>query len=245
MATQAERRAASQASVLDAALSCLLGRGYGGFTTTEVEKRSRYSRGILFMHFPTKASLLAATIERLFAEMLADYGRTFGRLEPDERTIPRAFEMLEGAFADPRLHVVFELYTASRTDAELRASLAPLVEATARQIESLGREVMAQLVDLGPGEWEFGLEVVRYILQGLALEGMVRDVSGTRQRLRTVVPVLAEMVRARRAAAGAVAAVQANGAATAVTGRGATDNRRRANGVRRDETMQASERGQR
>src|SRR5437667_2411507 len=58
--TQAERREASRAKLLDAALSCLAELGYAGTTFPEVVKRAGLSNGALWRHFQSKAELLAA-----------------------------------------------------------------------------------------------------------------------------------------------------------------------------------------
>src|SRR5215470_16496508 len=68
--TQAERSAATQARLLDAALQCLVELGYAGTTTTVVAERAGVSRGAQLHHFPTRAALVAAAVEQRYAAVL-------------------------------------------------------------------------------------------------------------------------------------------------------------------------------
>src|SRR5581483_10029359 len=58
--TQAQRRAASRARLLDAAVDCLAERGYGGTTLPEIVRRAELSNGALWRHFRSKNELLVA-----------------------------------------------------------------------------------------------------------------------------------------------------------------------------------------
>src|SRR2546422_865240 len=66
--TQQQRRDETRRAILDAAVDTLIELGYARTTTLEVQRRAELSRGALLHHFPSKAGLLAATIEHL-AEM--------------------------------------------------------------------------------------------------------------------------------------------------------------------------------
>ena len=49
---------ATRGQLLEAALECLIERGYAGTTLAEVTARAGLSNGALWKHFPTKAQLM-------------------------------------------------------------------------------------------------------------------------------------------------------------------------------------------
>ena len=65
MATQAERRAATRARLLDAAEGLFAAQGYEATSTDEILERSGVSRGALYHHFPSKREVFEAVFERV------------------------------------------------------------------------------------------------------------------------------------------------------------------------------------
>jgi AcrR family transcriptional regulator len=68
--TQAQRSEEMRQRLLQAAFTVLRQRGYVGFRVAEVAKIAGVSRGAQLHHFPTKESLVVATIEHVFARAL-------------------------------------------------------------------------------------------------------------------------------------------------------------------------------
>src|SRR5438105_15289583 len=85
--TQAERRAASRAALLEAAVDCLIKDGYANLTTRRVAERAGVSQGTQMHYFPTKNAFVmeamryvsekvaAEVLERIDANDLADPAR--------------------------------------------------------------------------------------------------------------------------------------------------------------------------
>ena len=114
--TQAERSAATQARLLDAALECLVELGYAGTTTTVVAERAGVSRGAQLHHFPTRAALVAAAVEHLYARLTDAYQAGFARRPRGADRLRAAIDLLWSMFTEPRYAAVLELFTAARTD---------------------------------------------------------------------------------------------------------------------------------
>ncbi|MGB6091875.1 MAG: helix-turn-helix domain-containing protein, partial [Candidatus Binataceae bacterium] len=74
--TQAEKAAESRRRVLDAALSCLIDRGYSNTTTLEIASRAGLSRGSQLYHFPKKDALLTSAVEYLIELRIAEFQQT-------------------------------------------------------------------------------------------------------------------------------------------------------------------------
>jgi AcrR family transcriptional regulator len=167
--TQEERRSTTRAALLQAALDQLVESGLGAFTTTEVCRRAELSQGALFKHFATKSDLLAAVTEQLFAQLRDAFEAEFRALPAPARTVRGGLQLLWTQMLDPRLAAAFELYTAARTDHELRARLEPVVRAHIGRIETLA----ATLVDLGdPERVKSAVGLAIAAMQGLVLNQM-------------------------------------------------------------------------
>jgi len=124
--TQGERRAATRAALLDAALECLIEHGYEGTTTGRVCERAGVSRGAHQHHFGTRAELVAAALEELALRRGEDIRRQVESLPPGEERIEQALDAIWSWFTGPLFMASIDLAAAARTDKELRDSLAPV-----------------------------------------------------------------------------------------------------------------------
>src|SRR5689334_22307751 len=67
--TQAERRAATRALLLRAAVECLIERGYAATSVVDVQQRAGVSRGALQHYWPSRAALVVDAVKELFDAM--------------------------------------------------------------------------------------------------------------------------------------------------------------------------------
>lgn len=123
-----ERTATSRARILDAAVLCLVESGYAGATTLQIQARAGVSRGRLLHHFPSRDQLLVAASRHLATERLRRTGERIlglaGGLSGVER-LDRAIELMWETFSEPHFWAAVELWTAARTNDDLRAALLP------------------------------------------------------------------------------------------------------------------------
>jgi AcrR family transcriptional regulator len=123
-----ERTATSRARILDAAVACLVESGYAGATTLRIQARAGVSRGRLLHHFPSRDQLLVAASRHLATERLRRTGERIeslaGGLSGIER-LDRAIELMWETFSEPHFWAAVELWTAARTNDDLRAALLP------------------------------------------------------------------------------------------------------------------------
>ena len=136
------RSIASRRKLLTATIDCLVELGHAGTTTTEVAKRADLSQGALYKHFPSKAALMGAAAEHLFAQLIEGYRYAFDGLAAEdivdvERRLRRALDLLWALFHDAPLAAAIELYVAARTDRELAETLTPIL---ARHTDNVRRE---------------------------------------------------------------------------------------------------------
>ena len=171
-APQQARSRATRRRLLEATVSCLEERGYAATTTTEVCRHAGVSQGALFKHFPTKAALLAATVEHLFAGLVDDYRAAFAESGGSDDPIPAAVRLLWETFERPALHAAFELMLAGRTDPELRGALAAVQREHAANILRAARELFPEAAAGNP-LFEPALDTLLSAMQGSALGNLV------------------------------------------------------------------------
>lgn len=123
------RAVATRTRLLEAAIDVLVKHGYAGTSTVEVCKRAKASRGAHLHHFPTKAELLAAAVEHLFARRLAELKDELLPLADRRRRLSAAIAAMWRIYSGPTLAAWMELVIAARTDAVLRKQVATVERA--------------------------------------------------------------------------------------------------------------------
>jgi len=188
--TQEQRSSQTRGRILDAALECLASRGYAATTTLEVAERAGVSRGAQLHHFPTRSALVSAAVQHLFTALRSEYDAAFGRLPPGAERVGAAIDLLWKIFQDERLAAVLELYVAARTDAELRAEIAPVEAAHHAHILRLARAYFPELT-AGGTALEDVLDLVLDALQGMAIRRLVRPNDPSTERALARIKALA------------------------------------------------------
>lgn len=170
--TQAQRREATIAKLVDATVECLGELGHARTTTAEISRRTGISAGGLFRHFPTRLDLVLAAADAVRARQFAAFGAGLQALE--EVTVQECLVLLRRACRAPMNAAWYELLVAARHDEGLRAGLVPLLERYHREICELGRTLpVAQLIP--EDELDTLLLTVVHLLDGEAVTAVVLD----------------------------------------------------------------------
>jgi AcrR family transcriptional regulator len=164
--TQEERRRATQAAVLAAALEVLINDGYTNFSASAVATRARVSRGALERYFPTKNDLLVAVTEYAMDTAVAHAERLAARR--GKRTIERFLLDSGHFFFSPVYRAMVELAIAAANDKALAKKHGPIV---ARARESLNRIWLDSLDAAGfrRQSAERFIVLTHYLLRGVFL----------------------------------------------------------------------------
>ena len=172
--TQDQKTAETRRRLLDAAVLCLIDRGYANTTTSEIAERAGLSRGAQLYHFPRKEELIAGAVEHLFELMFGEMKEKVSRLtnENDRRAtaIDLLWEICNGRLATAWL----ELVVASRTDSYLRESVSAVNDRVALFIDQSFKELFPRPAAAG-ADYELIPQVVVLILEGMALEGQTMN----------------------------------------------------------------------
>jgi AcrR family transcriptional regulator len=200
--TQAERRAATRAALLDAAIDCLAEQGYAGTTTRRIAWRAGVTRGAVEHHFASKAELLSATTRHIRTkaaeQLLAEQSANVPSIERrSEQLLDRMWELYTG----PLFQAALELLVAARTDCELRDRRIAAQDDIARLIE-LGAPIVYPELAGRPGLTEL-ITTGEAAVSGLALRSLGGDRHAAKAWPATrthLVTMMAELARDHTAA---------------------------------------------
>lgn len=164
----------TRTALLDAAIDCLVERGYGATTVVEVAKRAGVSRGAQQHHFPTKGDLMTAAVGHLIEQRIADYRKAFANLQPGADTLEASIELLWSTYAGHCFIAWAELWMAARTDPELRKVVTEMDAKMRDQSQSLYAEMYPNADPEDLRFQEFGHDFAFAYLDGVALNAMLQ-----------------------------------------------------------------------
>jgi len=158
--TQAERRAAARAALLEAAIESLAEDGYSGLTTRGVARRAGVSQGAWLHYFPTKSQFLIEAMryasEKIAIEVLQNVDPT--RLREDPTAREEILDEIWRIHTSPEFQAALELWIAARKDAELCEGLRKLEREVTSIIGTAAEKAVGgvspgtgliQLIDIG------------------------------------------------------------------------------------------------
>jgi AcrR family transcriptional regulator len=169
--TQDEKTAGTRRRLLDAAIVCLIDRGYANTTTSEIAERAGLSRGAQLYHFPKKEELLTSAVEHLFELKFGEIKEKVSRLTNENDRRATAIDLL-WEISNGRLTTAWiELVVASRTDAYLRESVRAANDRVAEFINRSFDELFPR-TDGASIHYEVIPHIVCLTLEAMAFEGM-------------------------------------------------------------------------
>ncbi|PZU04121.1 MAG: TetR/AcrR family transcriptional regulator [Gordonia sp. (in: high G+C Gram-positive bacteria)] len=115
----------SRNQILDAALEVLIDRGYAQASTLAIQEAAGVSRGKLLHHFPSRDDLLMAAVHHLAKVRIEDLARQVDWPEDPIERISLGIDTGWSTFHQPYFVASIELWTAARTNANLRSALLP------------------------------------------------------------------------------------------------------------------------
>ncbi|HEY7103435.1 MAG TPA: TetR/AcrR family transcriptional regulator [Mycobacteriales bacterium] len=177
---QQQRSRSTQLRLLEAAVDCLVERGWSGTTTTLVADRAGVSRGAQLHHYPTKSALLIAAVEHL-AERRGDDLRADAAELPDGDRVEATIELLASLFTGRLFAAAIEVWVAARTDPALRDALVPVEARFGREVHRLTVELLGA-DESRPGVRE-AVQTTLDLMRGLGVASLLTDDSARRTHL--------------------------------------------------------------
>src|SRR5215813_9776534 len=140
--TQAERTEATRTRILKAAAELIRRRGYARFRAADVAVEAGLSRGAQLHHFPTKDSLVVATLEYVFGQ-----AQIVSRRRAAAVNRPR--DLIEAVIADARefffsehFMVAIDIVLSTSTDQAVRKQILDISRKARRPVEAAWAEAL-------------------------------------------------------------------------------------------------------
>ena len=118
--TQAERSEETRTRILKAAANLIRKRGYARFRTAEVAEEAGLSRGAQLHHFPTKDSLVVATLEYVFEQAQVLSRRRASAVNKPRDLIEAVIEDAREFFFSEHFMVAIDIVLSTSTDQSVR-----------------------------------------------------------------------------------------------------------------------------
>lgn len=183
--TQAEKAAESRRRVLDAALSCLIDRGYSNTTTLEIASRAGLSRGSQLYHFPKKDALLTSAVEYLIELRIAEFQQTVANLPKGADLWSAAMAAFWEAWNGPLFFAWLELAVAARTDIALHKSVSALNKRTNDYLHRALQQIFKPAPEVRQ-RFELISWTIFFIFGSMALEKSIGDFDRVDEILRVI-----------------------------------------------------------
>ena len=165
--TQAERSATTRQALLDATIRCLVEEGYANTTTSRVAELAGVSRGAHLHHFQTRSALVAAAVEHLRVRRAEELMAAADALPSGPERVTQALDLLWRSYTSPLFQGALDLWSAGRTDAELRSHLVKIERDFDRQTMELARRLFPQAAERP--DFEQLIEMAASTIRGLTL----------------------------------------------------------------------------
>jgi AcrR family transcriptional regulator len=167
--TQDEKTAETRRRLLDAAIECLIERGYANTTTSEIAERAGLSRGAQLYHFPRKEELLTSAVEHLFQLMFLEMKEKVSQITNESDRRAMAIDQLWATTNGRHMTAWIELIVASRTDAYLRASISAANDRSLKFLTESFRELFPRS-DTAGTDYELIPALVIMLFTGMSIE---------------------------------------------------------------------------
>jgi AcrR family transcriptional regulator len=172
---QAEKSAMTRTAILEAAIECFISLGYASTTTALIAEHAGVSRGAMMHHFPSRASVLKATIDHLHAKRIVEYKTLMANIDEPAKALSKTAirESVSAAWKYvnlPTSIAFLEILVASRTDPELEDVLQPLELEFERNFLEIAKNLFPHWQNRAT--LDTAHDVVHFLLNGMMMSHM-------------------------------------------------------------------------
>jgi AcrR family transcriptional regulator len=170
----ADRRAATRAKILAAAMRCLTSVGYAQTSTVRVAAEAKVARGSLLHQFPTRVELILAVADHAAKAQGEFISAELAKVAPGRARYIASVDASWAALQRPESQALIEIIIATRHDPELAARIADFAQRFDAGV-SRGARRLAEASGLRDERGE-AVEERRFMLaalRGLAIEAVL------------------------------------------------------------------------
>jgi AcrR family transcriptional regulator len=184
---------ATKRAVIDAAVACILERGFYRASSNEIARRAGVSWGVIQHYFGTRERLMLAVLEdgaRRFADVVAE-----GTIDGDSVTerLSQLLDILAGHYGSPEylayMQIALNMDHDPTTSAEVRATMQEVARRSSEQLRGLVRAALGPATSVPDLAMTAFLTLRGFVVSQQLLDTMAYD---------TVVPESDRVGRQRR-----------------------------------------------
>ena len=172
--TQAERREETRARILEAAVSELVNKGYAGFRVDQVAAVANVSRGAQTHHFPTKESLILASLQKLYQESTEASMTLIDGLKPADDVLDALMQDSAKFYLGPNFIISMSLLNLGDHEPELRTKVRAMSRKYRLPIEKAWLEALLRS-GLADESARTVLNITQSIYRGMVMRRFLRN----------------------------------------------------------------------
>jgi AcrR family transcriptional regulator len=172
--TQAERREETRARILEAAVSELVNKGYAGFRVDQVAAVANVSRGAQTHHFPTKESLILASLQKLYQESTEASMTLIDGLKPADDVLDALMQDSAKFYLGPNFIISMSLLNLGDHEPELRTKVRAMSRKYRLPIEKAWLEALLR-AGLADEPARTVLNITQSIYRGMVMRRFLRN----------------------------------------------------------------------
>ena len=172
--TQAERREETRARILEAAVSELVNKGYAGFRVDQVAAVANVSRGAQTHHFPTKESLILASLQKLYQESTEASMTLIDGLKPADDVLDALMQDSAKFYLGPNFIISMSLLNLGDHEPELRTKVRAMSRKYRLPIEKAWLEALLRS-GLADEPARTVLNITQSIYRGMVMRRYLRN----------------------------------------------------------------------
>lgn len=164
--SQADRRRATKAAIMDASLKVLIESGYAGFSASGVAARAGVSRGAQEHYYPKKNDLIAAATDFAMQQAIDHARKSASAASSAVNPIDRFMASSEDFFFMPVFMAMTEILIAARSDRDLAHIVYPIIKDARRVLDEIWTDTLVEAGHSRERARQF-IELTHYVLRGL------------------------------------------------------------------------------
>jgi len=198
--THEERSRETISRLIEATLDSLQEYGYHGMSLSKILEKAGVTKGAWSHHYKCKKELIAEAADIMLQDAINNGKDALLTLEavPEK---DRLFHVLDYFWENfeqgKRRDVWVEVYIASRTDAELREYLRPVIQRFHDTLNEVWKEYFI-LIDEKDGTIETVMNLTLFVTRGMAIQSIIKDDPEYYRAFRTQwVKIITPLVKAK------------------------------------------------
>lgn len=172
---QAQKSANMRRLILEAAMKAVVELGFARVTTQVIVDRAGVSRGAMLHHFPKKQDLIAALIDYIAEQGIAEFRSAIGKLDASDRIDRwKGLDIYWSQLTNDKFIALNELAVAARTEPQLDAIVRPAIRTYYRAWNRAAQDVFPEWRDKGE-RFKLAMDMTQALMEGMALNRELRE----------------------------------------------------------------------